>query len=362
MTAEPQAAPARYEALDSLRGVCALAVALYHYPVWSGIVSSSLVKHSFLFVDFFFVLSGFVIAKAYDGRLSSWGERGAFLIKRFGRIWPLHVAMLAVFVAVAIYKGDIGDQPRRAIAAIFTNMGLVHSLGVHKELTWNTPSWSISVEAFLYVFYLPFVILAWPVRRAAYVIVIAVSIAVLTRLAPHGMGSTYDYGVFRGTAGFFTGALVAALRPRPMGSWAELGGIVAVLTFISVGLGNTLAPLVFGAAVMVFANGNGVVSRIARTPPLLKLGEWSYSIYMVHTAVVAVVWAVYRVLGLRKDPATGWLVAPDAITANLMALPYLAAVVAVSAVTYTLIEAPARSAFARLAARVPRRRLAVPAA
>lgn len=60
----------RFLVLDSWRGICALLVALFHFPTSSIISQSAFVGGSYLFVDFFFVLSGFVIASSYDGRRS----------------------------------------------------------------------------------------------------------------------------------------------------------------------------------------------------------------------------------------------------------------------------------------------------
>lgn len=342
--------PDRFLTLDSLRGVCALAVALFHYPIVSDVSGNAFVRGAYLFVDFFFVLSGFVIAKAYEGRLAADGAKASFLIKRFGRIWPLHVVMLAVFVLVSASKGELGDDPRHSVPAIFSNIALIHSLGIHHELSWNAPSWSISVEAFLYV---AFMLLAGFARRLwIYGAVVLASLAILLWVSPWGMESTYDFGVFRGLAGFFTGAIVARLRPRPLPTLAEVVVLAGVAAFVSLGRAQILAPFVFGVAVLVFAEGRGVVSRIAKLPPFLKLGAWSYSIYMVHTAVVGLMWALEHPLHMAHKKGGAWLIVSDPLWSNLMALPYLAAVIAVSAVTYTCIEAPARRAFARWGARV----------
>jgi len=343
----PVPAPAgRYVVLDSLRGVCALAVALFHYPVVSDISESPLVRHAFLFVDFFFVLSGFVIAKAYDGRLTDGSSRLGFLIRRVGRVWPLHVALLAVIVAVSLAKGEVGDEPRHSAVSILTNLLLVHSLGVHHVLTWNTPSWSISVEAFLYV---AFVALS-PLRRRLWVYgaIVPASLAMLALAAPYGMESTYDFGVFRGLAGFFLGAIVARLPVRRLPTWLEAVTLTVVAAWVAVGPFQYVEPLLFGAAVWVFAGQGGWISRILALRPFARLGEWSYSIYMVHTAVVAAFWVAYARLGLTPRDGT-WLVAGDPLSANLWAVPYLAVVIGVSALTYRFIESPARRIFNRWA-------------
>ena len=93
----------RFENLDAIRGICALFVALFHFPANGLLASNALVRNAYLFVDYFFVLSGFVIAFSYGDRLCA-GEisLGRFIGLRLGRIYPLHLAVLAVFVLLQL--------------------------------------------------------------------------------------------------------------------------------------------------------------------------------------------------------------------------------------------------------------------
>src|SRR5262245_38888660 len=84
--------------LDSWRGICALLVAVFHFRSNNHLDPLSFIRHSDLFVDFFFVLSGFVITHAYGDRLRSKAEIGDFMLRRFFRLWPLHMAVLMLFV------------------------------------------------------------------------------------------------------------------------------------------------------------------------------------------------------------------------------------------------------------------------
>jgi peptidoglycan/LPS O-acetylase OafA/YrhL len=80
MAASTPPAVERYVVLDGWRGIYAILVALFHCPLyWHG-WDTLFVRGSWLFVDFFFVLSGFVIAHAYAGKLSSSRDLFAFLI------------------------------------------------------------------------------------------------------------------------------------------------------------------------------------------------------------------------------------------------------------------------------------------
>jgi peptidoglycan/LPS O-acetylase OafA/YrhL len=78
----------RFEVLDGWRGAAAIAVALFHLPVLSHAYGLPVIRNAYLFVDFFFVLSGFVISQAYLDRLSSPADLRRFAIRRFGRAWP----------------------------------------------------------------------------------------------------------------------------------------------------------------------------------------------------------------------------------------------------------------------------------
>src|SRR5436190_20816730 len=154
---------ARFEALDALRGLCACLVALFHVQAYSHIYQLTLLRHSYLFVDFFFVLSGFIITANYRTRLLKGFSFWNFMLLRFCRVYPLHFAILIAFVGLEfaryLFGGLVGGAANdkfsgsRSVEAIVTNILLIHSLGVHGTLTWNPPSWSISTEFYTYVIF-----------------------------------------------------------------------------------------------------------------------------------------------------------------------------------------------------------------
>ena len=151
-----------YTKLDALRGLAACLVVLHHSPFCYGEQPVSLVANSYLFVDFFFLLSGFVMCHAYGQRILSGMSMRDYVVLRLGRLYPLHLFMLLATVAYTGLKaalfaygfGNEQDFSHNHGFSFITNVLLVHSLGLHEELTWNTPSWSISVEFYTYlVFY-----------------------------------------------------------------------------------------------------------------------------------------------------------------------------------------------------------------
>lgn len=82
----------RYEILDGLRGVAAVIVVMFHlFETYSKGVPYQILNHGYLAVDFFFVLSGFVVGYAYDGRWSKGMTFGNFCKRRIIRLQPMLV-------------------------------------------------------------------------------------------------------------------------------------------------------------------------------------------------------------------------------------------------------------------------------
>src|SRR5262249_28829215 len=88
----------RYIALDGWRGICAIGVALHHFPQIFLFSNAPLFRSGWLFVDFFFVLSGFVITHAYGGKLRSASSTLEFMTRRFFRLYPLHLFILILLL------------------------------------------------------------------------------------------------------------------------------------------------------------------------------------------------------------------------------------------------------------------------
>src|ERR1700722_1022832 len=140
----------RFRVLDSCRGLCAVAVMLFHMDAKTHFYALPLVRNSWVAVDFFFVLSGFVIASAYSRRLQTVADAGRFALRRFGRLYPLHLAVLLVYVGIELGRVTIlraadafsGDT---SVSALFENLLLLQGFTPDHE-TWNYPAWSISVE------------------------------------------------------------------------------------------------------------------------------------------------------------------------------------------------------------------------
>ncbi len=251
------------------------------------------------------------------------------------------------------------------MSSIIPNLLMVQSLGLYTTDTWKYPAWSISVEFWTY---LVFAALCCTGRRSQLVgsaacVVVGCAVVVL---AGKGMTVTHDFGFFRGLFGFFTGYFAYRLwsarfriPPRWLGR-CELPILVGVVLFIVYAGGNAWleiwGPLVFAAAVLVFAGEGGAVSRILRARPIGLLGAWSYSIYMVHAGIITL--AIYLTVAAERvlhtqlrmsDPlySDTWLIsiAHNAYVGDALYPIYLAVIFAVSSLTYRWIERPGRAFF-----------------
>jgi hypothetical protein len=361
----------RFRALDSWRGVCALMVALFHFPALGWLYGLPLVRHAWLFVDFFFVLSGFVISHAYAERLT---ERiDGFLIRRVGRIWPLHLALIAGFAALELT--NLAAQKAGLVAgreaftqaydpfALLANLELVNAF--LPTLTWNYPSWSISAELAAYVSF------ALAVRtlgnRAVWLAAVIVPVcAVVLLFTPDGMASNGQFGVVRCLLGFWLGFATYRLWRKTGGpaahhtAWEVATALAAVLlvSFADRHGSAFAAPFIFALLVWVYAREGGAVSRLLNARPVLALGERSYSIYMLH-ALFGTVLIQTADLGGRFGLATGsvmsgglrMLAFGSPWMMDTLALAYLSAVVFAAGLTLRHVERPGQAWFRRLECR-----------
>ena len=379
----------RFRALDGFRGFCALLVALYHFPVYSHImVPQYFLPNAQMLLDFFFVMSGFVIAGAYGDVLKSWLDLKDFAIRRFARLWPLHAAVLVGFVLIEVAKLVIaphaGFNPpftgRNPPNGIVTSLLLIHSLDIHKMLVWNAPSWTVSVEFWTYLIYGALVV-AWPRRPLASAVLMALAGVAGIAFIAGQLAANFDFGLFRCFYGFFCGVVIwrvwraapprLAAAPPWVATCLEAAVTVGAFAYIAL-LGGWPAglagPIVFALFIAVYASERGAITRLWRWPPLVRLGEISYSIYLVHYLVVVMIGlalksferlahvdlTTYGVQGLDDFDLlrfrSEWFM--DGVS-----IAFLALVVAISTQTNRWIEEPGRKFFSRLA---PQRRRGAP--
>lgn len=372
----------RFVVLDSWRGIAACLVALFHLEAYGNLVYSHLhgvplLNNAWLFVDFFFVLSGFVIAANYQQRLLEGFGMGRFLLLRLGRLYPLHFTMLALGVAVKLLLLGVPSltsvtqaapapftSPQEAPDTILANLLLIHGLHLYDFFTWNAQSWSISTEFYTYVI---FAVCVAGLRKHGWIALLVALIGgpiLVATLSEHNMATEYDWGIIRCVYGFAAGVVAwnvyrrwrDKLKRWLSGSIAEWGAIGLIFAFVSAS-GTTLlslaAPYVFGLVVLVFAFEAGTASAILRLRPLVLLGTLSYSIYMTHFFIARRMVDAGRALeklGLvdpftrREIDGRQLEVLGTQLWHGDLAYPvFLAVVIVVSYYTYRWVEQPGRA-------------------
>lgn len=361
--------PTRYVALDSLRGVAALGVVLFHLGGAGSLARLGFAASGWLFVDFFFVLSGFVIAASYGARLANGFSRARFMALRLGRIYPLHFVVLMAFLLaeIAVFRPFIG--PSHPWAEFWRGLFLVDGLRMHTGNFFAPVSWSIGVEMVLYV--LAAVLFGW--GRAGVGLAGTLACAAAAAIVLGYNEPWFPFLLQRGLLGFALGAAALALHrrlPCVGARWStvlEIAAVVAVAALLSTSPPGTAIPyaaLLFMATTVIFANDAGAVSRVLALRPFVHLGLWSYAVYTTHLFLVVAfnrgLPLVFEALGhddwVNRMPGSSWFglgaIALPEWAENLVVLALLASVLAVSALAFRSIEEPARLWSRRKAARI----------
>ena len=148
--------------LTGLRFYASLWVFLYHAIIYVNELDCLFLQHGYIGVDFFFILSGFILTYVYYDsffvREITSRKYWNFVVKRFAKIYPMHFISF-IMVAIMLYAGKyVFHQDLKLSPELIPSILLmVHSWGFNDEHGWNVPSWSISSEWFAYLFlFVPF--------------------------------------------------------------------------------------------------------------------------------------------------------------------------------------------------------------
>jgi len=358
--------------LTAMRGIAAIWVMLFHIDVslfyrnLGPLVPhevTGLITGGYMWVDFFFILSGFVITHVYAGHF----ETGlglpavrAYLKARFLRIYPLHLFTLLLLIffwqGLEAFQPHLMDDSMRTYfspAALPSNFLLTNAMDQYVFLSWNIVSWSIGAEWWTYFVGMLMLVLIGRGRAAAALVIMGFAgVCLLSLVHPEGkLDITFNYGFFRCLFEFSMGVgLYRLYRQGVWQSWLKTDGVVfIVLALIGLALHYdwsdlTLPPL-FALLVISGASNRANFSRIMETALPRYLGKISYSVYLMHGVWFMVFWAYLPQL----KQAFGF----DALPLHYRTV-YLVAFVAVSVVsamlTYRYVEVPGRTLFRRQAA------------
>ena len=314
--------------LDGLRGVAAFAVILDHVPGgWLG----DLVPGRYLSVDFFFVLSGFVLAHAYGKRLESGWSPWAFMQARLIRLYPMYLAGMAIGLGLAVLglmRGWVGPGwsdvlTVTAFSVLFLpTPATMVNFGGGALYPFNGPAWSLFFELvanLVYGFIARF--LNWRVLGVILVLGAAAVTFTVWRLGgvggPGWLWAHVDAGLARVMFDFFAGVAIYRLRERvklpALPWWLAMIAFVAVIA-VQVPAGwrpvyDIAACLVIMPVLVALAVGTQVSGAVAKACALL--GLLSYGVYVLHVPMFSAlqVAAGLAHLPLPEGPALAAVVA-----------------------------------------------------
>jgi peptidoglycan/LPS O-acetylase OafA/YrhL len=311
------ARPKEIQALSGIRALPPLILVLYHYCEghgYRGVAWFDLpVGKGYLWVEFFFALSGFILTHVYGQRTGMFRTATGywtFLKSRLSRLYPVHVftllTMLALMWALNVMAAAYGyvsiyHQPYPPIntgPSFVANLFLVQAWNLFPWLTWNGASWFVSVEFFLCILFPLY--LMWSrgnvLQAFALIAVGWIALALLASSTRHGLDLTFHDGVLRGAADFAVGCGLAMLYRQAVAAgalalpgWVYSSVQVLALAFLAwtlYGIGWSHSPKDIWTAsalfVLIFtvAFDRGFLACALAVKPMRKLGEWSYAVYM----------------------------------------------------------------------------------
>lgn len=311
--------PGEIKIITPLRGIGALCVVVYHFnlaaklngfDLLTGIWEPYFAKIQ-LWVDFFFILSGFILCHVYGNAFFdkvSKEKYKSFIVARFARIYPLHFFTLFLLVIpnVLIFFADrkMAFNAEYSIPSLIANVFLLNAHGLFDRVTWNMPSWSIGAEWYTYMF-APFLFLFIRLNSSylkhifLFLFMIAGLLMIIHFNPENNLDAPYNFGFVKCFIEFMVGiSLYRIFMMKGYGRYFEkdwvfiLSGIVLFITiyFIKNDIPTVIAicPLIIAAS-----NNKGFVKDIFSLKIFEWLGNISYSIYLMHAPVI-----FYMLLGL----------------------------------------------------------------
>lgn len=342
--------PARLDGLTVARGLAAWMVVLFHTRAampWLPNRILAVLGKGYLAVDFFFLLSGFVIyLSAHRAFLNEgFAAAPAFLRRRLARIYPLYALMLGLTVAFAallsVTERDASGYPWRELPL---HIAMLQNWGFTTELSWNHPAWSISTELAAYLLF-PLIVVTTPIARMPrWALALGTSAAIAAMAAWLRAGGLTDlgqniprFGLIRCLLEFAAGSMLCSLwlktRQEQRGrttllAWTVLIG-ASLLWSLDARHELWAFPIIAAALILLLAGASPASNARSLAHRLfLYLGEISYATYLSHFMLF--IW--FKIV-LADDPAN---IPP------LRMLLFLLSVFAASILLHHWVERPGR--------------------
>lgn len=289
-----------YHALDGLRGVAALLVVIYHAEFIAGV---NLAPNGYLAVDLFFAISGFVIAHAYDARLSDGLSVGRFALMRILRFWPLYMLGLLLGLAVQLHYATIGHPtamtPWKIWAAFaFNAVFLPAPFQTYGNVLFplNPVAWSLFFELVVNILYACFLPLLSR-RATGSVMLISGAIFAVGAIAHGGTNVGWSsteiwLGLVRTIFSFSVGVFIFRTEYRgPTLPFAALIALTVLFLAMPIGKGASLF-VALGFTLFLSPMIVAMATQAHAPARALRLSAWlgaiSYALYAVHRPLLSI--------------------------------------------------------------------------
>jgi peptidoglycan/LPS O-acetylase OafA/YrhL len=357
----------RLTALDGWRGLACIHVAIFHFTAAHSFYWAPWLRQASPLLELFFMISGFLMGLITQDKLNDLRSAAVFMIRRFGRIWPVHAVTLFVLIGAAAVRASVGEPGpllgQYDWGSVIAQLAMLQTW-TGFPLTWNFPAWTLSAEWVAYLT-LAAVAVALPSRLGR--LLAAGAIVLIAGACFYQELQNPQLNVISGARGmlaFFVGYLTFDLwRRRPIAKTATAAIAEPVVALATAGLiwaqfegGAYFINLVVEAAfVYVFATGFGWVSRVVCAPPLLFLGRISFSLYLAHGVITLLLADAFSLLQrffdgiVFREAASGKthvrLLDVGAPWANdLLLVVYLALSLGAAMLLFRFVEEPGRKA------------------
>lgn len=391
-------------ALTGLRGILALWVFLLHIMLLLtlglklepfNILGSTFTKiawSGYIAVDMFFLLSGFIIYHVYGHKMtaSSLREKYNFLVARFARIYPVHLAML-LFVMLLVWGlklplngpcfPPLADHNCNSfsIHALISNLTLTQAWDWFPQNTWNPNSWSISSEWFAYLLFILLVPILFRLpNKYANILYCYLCIALMLLITSLSTQATIFYSSFTGLidasksaasleylkatnnklalefgllriffefiAGCFLYKFYLSVKNVKQG-WHLTGFCSMGLLFLFIMTNQNLwGYFALPSIILWLANSKPLSSRFLESGMMQWYGRISYSFYMTHVFFMKLL-----VGGLTKNQ----ILTPELLNNSLSIIALIAGLfmfcIIIATIFYYIIENPCRTLLGKLA-------------
>lgn len=342
-----------------LRGIAALLVVAYHLQYRPGHLTvedyTSFFQRSYLMVDLFFILSGFIMAYVHrvsDGKAMTRARIASFWWRRIIRIYPLHLlvllAMIGWSVLMSLYLSFTGKSAPDIWSGDSLTMLAAQFLLVNASLpppnSWNIPSWSISAEMVAYLIF-PLLVLAFAKGRWRATVALAIGCVAIYSSGSFDLTLDITGGigaVLRCLAGFALGFILYSHRSvfasiaDPVLSVGQLIAVGLIMVAMMLPVSDLWVVPGFAFLVVLTCHDCGLVARVLGAPLMVWLGNISYAVYIVHLLV-------FNILSFFWDRTIRHIVADATVERLLFIATIFPLVIAIAALLSLKFENPVRA-------------------